>query len=67
MNLCKVGFLVLSIVAAYVESDSIFSKSGRKIYFNSCKCGKAVTVGYVFFHLIPNTQHSQKCLLNSEC
>ena len=50
MNSCIVKFLILYIVAEYVDSDYVYSKSGLKIYFNSCECGKAVAVGYVFFH-----------------
>ena len=55
MNLCKVAFLILSFVATYVDSDSLIAK-GRKLYFNSCQCGKAVSVGYGFFSL--NTKYS---------
>jgi hypothetical protein len=50
MNLCKVGFLILSFVASYVDGDSLISK-GRKYYFNSCECGTAVAVGYGVFSL----------------
>ena len=53
MNLCKVGFFILSFVASYVDSDSL-TKNGRKYYFNSCQCGEAVAEGYGFFHKIPN-------------
>ena len=35
-------------MAVYVDSDYVYSKSGLKIYFNSCECGKAVAVGYVY-------------------
>ena len=55
MNLCKVGFLILSFVASYVDSDSLISK-GQKYYFNSCQCGKAVAEGYFF----TNYQNSHK-------
>ena len=43
MNLCKAGFLILSIVFAFVDSDSIVSR-GQK-----CTCGHAVNLWYVFF------------------
>ena len=58
MNLCKVGFLILSFVASYVDGDSLISK-GRKYYFNSCECGTAVAVGYGVFSLNSlNTKYS---------
>ena len=51
MNLCKVAFLILSFLAAYIDSDSLIAR-GRKLYFNSCQCGNAVrAVGYGFFSL----------------
>ena len=50
MNLYIVTFLIVFFVAAYVDSDFANTKSGKKLYFNSCECGKAVAVGYGFFH-----------------
>ena len=50
MNLCKVGFLILSFVALNVDGDFLKTKTGKKFYFNSCECGTAVAVGYGVFH-----------------
>ena len=50
MNLCKCCFFILSFVASYVDSDFEIYK-GKKLYFNSCQCGEAVSVGYGFFSL----------------
>ena len=55
MNLYKVSFLIVFLVAAYVDGDFVKYKNG-KLYFNSCECGKAVAVGYGFFSL--NTKYS---------
>ena len=48
MDLYKVSFLIVFLVAAYVDGDFVKYKNG-KLYFNSCECGKAVAVGYGFF------------------
>ena len=50
MSLYKVSLLIVFLTAAYVDGDSLISK-GRKYYFNSCQCGKAVALGYGVFSL----------------
>ena len=50
MNLYIVSLLIIFLVAAYVDGDTLTTKAGKKLYFNSCECGKAVAVGYGFFH-----------------